>query len=265
MLFRRFHKNAKKLRYFKGCSLMRNYVRTILASATVTAGILALSSPASAAVLITQTPSAVQPEENVQLDTDFTPGDNTVRGTTNQTKSKVLFTSTSDALRSAPQGQAEITAINASSTPFIGTPKSPAFNDADDGLDNLTFRLEDMSTFLTAEFNIDASRSGDVTIRALDAANMLIQSFTVNVFTVNAAGQNFFGFLADNTTPITSIEITAGTAQIASIGQFRVGGVAKTMGAVPEPTTWMLMLIGMAGVGFSMRRKEKQTARVRFA
>jgi PEP-CTERM motif len=36
-------------------------------------------------------------------------------------------------------------------------------------------------------------------------------------------------------------------------------------GAVPEPTTWMLMLIGMAGVGFSMRRKEKQTVRVRFA
>jgi hypothetical protein len=34
--------------------------------------------------------------------------------------------------------------------------------------------------------------------------------------------------------------------------------------AVPEPTTWMLMLIGMAGVGFSMRRKEKQTLRVRY-
>ena len=122
-----------------------------------------------------------------------------------------------------------------------------------------------MSTFLTAEFNIDASRSGNVTIRALDAANMLIQSFTVNIFNVNAAGQNYFGFLAENTTPITSIEIVAGTAQIASIGQFRVGGVAKSMGAIPEPTTWMLMLIGMAGVGFSMRRKEKQTLRVRYA
>ena len=245
-----------------GFSLMRNYVRTILASATVTAGILALSSPASAAVTITQTPSAVQPEENVQLDTDTTPGDNRIRGTTNQTNSKVLFTSTSDSLRSAPQGQAEITAIDASSIPFTGT---GAFNDATDGLDNLTFRLEDMgSTFLRAEFNIDASRDGNVTIRALDAANMLIRSVTVNVFDVDAAGQNFFGFFADNTTPITSIEITAGTARIASIGQFRVGGVAKAMGAVPEPSTWMLMLLGMAGVGFTMRRKEKQTLRVRY-
>jgi hypothetical protein len=34
--------------------------------------------------------------------------------------------------------------------------------------------------------------------------------------------------------------------------------------AVPEPAAWMLMLIGMAGVGFSMRRKEKQTLRVRY-
>ena len=35
--------------------------------------------------------------------------------------------------------------------------------------------------------------------------------------------------------------------------------------AVPEPATWMMMLIGMAGVGFSMRRKDKQTLRVRFS
>ena len=263
MLFRRFYKNAKKLRYFKGCSLMRNYVRTILASATVTAGILALSLPASAAVTITQKPSAVQPEENVQLDTDVTPGDNVIRGTTNNTKSKVVFSSTSDSLASAPQGQAEIRAINANSIPYSG-PKA-FYNDAADGLDNLTFRLEDMSTFLTAEFNIDASRDGTVTVNAYDAANNILNSMMITVFAVDKAGQNYFGFLADNTTPITSIEIVAGTAQIASIGQFRVGGIAKTMGAIPEPTTWMLMLIGMAGVGFSMRRKEKHTVRVRYA
>ncbi|MFN3619533.1 FxDxF family PEP-CTERM protein [Sphingorhabdus sp.] len=37
------------------------------------------------------------------------------------------------------------------------------------------------------------------------------------------------------------------------------------MAAVPEPTTWMLMLMGMAGIGFSMRRKKDTTLRVRFA
>lgn len=34
--------------------------------------------------------------------------------------------------------------------------------------------------------------------------------------------------------------------------------------AVPEPATWMFMLLGMAGVGFSMRRKDKQILRVRY-
>ena len=37
------------------------------------------------------------------------------------------------------------------------------------------------------------------------------------------------------------------------------------VGAVPEPTTWMLMLMGMAGIGFSMRRKRDTKLRVRFA
>ena len=37
-----------------------------------------------------------------------------------------------------------------------------------------------------------------------------------------------------------------------------------SVAAVPEPAAWMLMLIGMAGVGFSMRRKDKPTLRVRY-
>ena len=37
-----------------------------------------------------------------------------------------------------------------------------------------------------------------------------------------------------------------------------------TAAAVPEPSAWMLMLLGMAGVGFTMRRKDKQTLRVRY-
>ena len=52
----------------------------------------------------------------------------------------------------------------------------------------------------------------------------------------------------------------------------RTGGNAAYSGqisfaqaaAVPEPAAWMLMLIGMAGVGFSMRRKDKPALRVRY-
>lgn len=37
------------------------------------------------------------------------------------------------------------------------------------------------------------------------------------------------------------------------------------VGAVPEPSTWALMMLGMAGVGFSLRRKSRSGPRVRFA
>ena len=34
---------------------------------------------------------------------------------------------------------------------------------------------------------------------------------------------------------------------------------------VPEPATWAMMIIGLGGIGFAMRRKRKGTARVAFA
>lgn len=38
-----------------------------------------------------------------------------------------------------------------------------------------------------------------------------------------------------------------------------------TTGAVPEPATWALMILGMGAVGFAMRRKSKVATTVRFA
>ncbi len=227
---------------------MNTTKRTFLAVAALSTFISA--SPATAAVVIQPSSSFVQPDENVQLDTDVTPGDNVVRGTTNQTNSKVVFTSSSDNLLSAPQGQATITPIGDGANP---------------GLNNLVFSLENLSTFTSAEFNILADVGGQVRFTVFDSAMNVIASVNQTLFSVGANGQNFFGFLADNSTPISKIQIDAlGNTQIASISQFRVGGV-NAVGAVPEPAAWMLMLLGMAGVGFSMRRKEKQTVRVRFA
>ncbi|MHA6724116.1 PEPxxWA-CTERM sorting domain-containing protein [Sphingomonas sp. RS2018] len=36
-------------------------------------------------------------------------------------------------------------------------------------------------------------------------------------------------------------------------------------GAVPEPATWAMMLIGFGGMGYAMRRNRRTTARIRFA
>lgn len=39
--------------------------------------------------------------------------------------------------------------------------------------------------------------------------------------------------------------------------------VKATLGAVPEPSTWLLMIMGFGAIGFGMR-KSKQTQRIRF-
>ena len=68
-----------------------------------------------------------------------------------------------------------------------------------------------------------------------------------------------------------SVDAGAGTDVITVTGRANANSIALSnaalfqTAAVPEPTTWMLMLMGMAGVGFAMRRKEKQTVRVRYA
>lgn len=72
----------------------------------------------------------------------------------------------------------------------------------------------------------------------------------------NLLNQNL---IAGGTNTINVAGTTGGNASFT--GNVSMAAVA----AVPEPAAWMLMLIGMAGVGYSMRRKEKPTLRVRYA
>ena len=55
------------------------------------------------------------------------------------------------------------------------------------------------------------------------------------------------------------------TAGFDSMKQIRLGGVA----AVPEASTWAMMLLGLGGIGWALRRKRhevaKTTARISFA
>lgn len=41
--------------------------------------------------------------------------------------------------------------------------------------------------------------------------------------------------------------------------------VPPVAGAVPEPATWGMMILGMDAVGFAMRRRQKVTTRVSYA
>jgi hypothetical protein len=41
--------------------------------------------------------------------------------------------------------------------------------------------------------------------------------------------------------------------------------VDNVMGSVPEPGTWMLMILGLGAVGFAMRRRQSTSVRLQFA
>ena len=80
---------------------------------------------------------------------------------------------------------------------------------------------------------------------------------TASVDVQNSARLNF-GFLfgsnfnanVDNT---YRIDLTAGGNTVTSFAQIGAGAVA----AVPEPTTWAMMLMGFGAMGFALRRRKR--------
>lgn len=77
----------------------------------------------------------------------------------------------------------------------------------------------------------------------------------------------YWATAADNSTANAVQKSSANGATFANINQqlaFTLGDGAAT-GAVPEPATWAMMLLGMSAVGYAMRRKSKVTTKVAFA
>lgn len=110
------------------------------------------------------------------------------------------------------------------------------------------------------------SIDGYNTLEVLNAGGVAIATFTGADITVPPDG--------DQSDPATNrlVKLTFTGADRTNVDRLRFSSSENAfefdnvaVGAVPEPGTWMLMLMGMAAVGFSMRRKEKQTVRVRFA
>ena len=50
-----------------------------------------------------------------------------------------------------------------------------------------------------------------------------------------------------------------------SLGGYIDNTVLSKIGPVPEPATWLLMILGLGAVGASMRQRQKATARIQFS
>jgi opacity protein-like surface antigen len=125
---------------------------------------------------------------------------------------------------------------------------------ATDGfLNGLTISATDGSAFEFIEFNLfGGTGTGDVTIIGTDQ-NGLAQPFTFS--NLNLSGENFFFASTDELQTIRSISF-ANANGFTDLRQVRVG-LTSMAGAVPEPGTWAMMLLGFAGIGGAVRRARK--------
>ena len=237
---------------------MRNYVRTILASATVTAGILAVSSPASAAVQLCSltgpatptVPSCAATNTNVLVNQQTAA---VVTASDNDSTTNVNYTfssGTEASLIQVASGQADVTSSD-------GVIEQIVFSIIGGAADLITFNLVPLGPRSTGT---DATQ---VTVTSIGA---ITGSPITTIFDLKGTGSNFFGIQATNGDSLTGLSFGGFTptgSGIQALNQVRLN-LVPTAAAVPEPSTWMLMLLGMAAVGFTMRRKEKQTLRVRY-
>jgi hypothetical protein len=138
----------------------------------------------------------------------------------------------------------------------------------DGRLGTLSFVLDPGATFARALFNLapvpgnQPNEAEKVTFSYLDAHGVAgTQTIGLSNLGLATNGNNWFGISGNAGERFTGISFTTDNPAVAGIGSFqqlRFGGVS----AVPEPTTWAMMLIGFGAVGYSMRRRASRRMQV---
>jgi len=77
--------------------------------------------------------------------------------------------------------------------------------------------------------------------------------------------------LAAGSATLTNIPIFSGNVNRLSVSYSATGNASYggqltfVPGGIPEPMTWAMMILGFAAIGFAMRRRSEEVARVRYA
>ena len=206
-------------------------MRTHLLNTLLIVGIAGLnfaSSAASASVVFLPGNNPQPGEQNVLF---ITGTGTTVSGLTNMSATLVNFSSsTGQTLITNSSGQAKITTEDNGGLITSINVSSPG------------------NTFLDFIGNPEHSGAFTVTVTANDG-----------IFTNNfpgGPGENFVTILAQGNERISSVVFTS-SAGFDTFAQPRISGIAS---AVPEPSTWAMMLLGFAGLGFAFRQSRRKVS-----
>ena len=128
------------------------------------------------------------------------------------------------------------------------------------GLTSLLFQLDSGATFNNLEFDLFGGVDGGrAFFTALDQNGDIFNFGSFDGFALGS-GSNFFGFAGIDGQSISFFQIDITPGSIQDVRQIRLDEVAQT-GAVPEPGTWAMMLIGFGAIGTGMRRRRRTAQR----
>lgn len=155
------------------------------------------------------------------------------------------------------------TGTTTNSNIIVGTGGQARLEGAPNGNSNDTFGLTSVDfslasgTFNNLEFNLNSASAGAVvTFTAIDNnGDPFIFNNDGAGFTLGS-GENFFGFLGIDNQSIASFSIDVTSGSLQDVRQIRLDGTSA-VGAVPEPGTWAMMLIGFGAIGVGMRRRRR--------
>jgi hypothetical protein len=205
------------------------FMRRVLLAALATAAIGLAGTPAQAATILNATcnGNCFNGLNNVNL----VSASNTTLGVGNVGSLVINFTSTSDHLDLA-NGAATVSTTDGS------------------GFGQLTFTLLGGIGFSQADFSL-LGAVDDITLHLL-----LSDGTSQDVTIAKPTGSEPFGIQADAGTYITQVSINTTAGTYNTFKQLRLGGFN---GAVPEPATWMMMLLGFGGMGVALRRSRRRS------
>lgn len=225
--------------------MMKSWKYGAIAALCLSASVGALR-PAQATIVMVDA-SSIQGEE---LLFNSTVQGTTIQGHTNAS-TLVNFTGNTSLNNNVIVGTGGQAKIQGPDIP--GPPSNDTYN-----LTNLSFSLA-TGTFNNLEFNINATQGVDsVVFTVVDNNNVTWTFNNLGAGFTLGSGQNFFGFQGISGETIQTFSMTFTGDDVVDVRQIRLDGA---VGAVPEASTWAMLIVGFAGVGFlAYRRKSQGTA-----
>jgi hypothetical protein len=129
-----------------------------------------------------------------------------------------------------------------------------------DGDENFDIRLTSGNSFGSIGFDVYSNVYGPRTVSLFDTIGGLIGTYSANQ-AANSLG--FIGLVSTTAIGHITTSVDRGWVQNTAIDNVQIGALAIA-GAVPESSTWGMMIVGFGLVGASFRYRRRAT-KVRFA